>query len=244
MAFTKAAKRAYKKGKKYLKKRYVKKGGPNMKNIMADVKMLKHLVNIEKKRYDNTLLTVTNFAKQNGAGNDNFYAAPITPTPPEGIAQGERIGQSIKLVSGCLDIQFAQQANCINDLKIKLWLINRPDNSSATGATISTQQLLEVNPFSGRRDFYSNRDPEYFGSFRVIKCMTLDLKQDSVGSGISYIQKKIPLKFNLHQKYVSDTTTVTTKNQIYLIATCSDGDTLLGTGATLVYNMRWYYTDN
>jgi len=246
MAFLKKARRTYRKSglqKTYRKVRNMaKKRYSNRSNIAKDVAMLKSLVNVEKKRKDFTK-TIQLFAQRNGS-NDGFHHEDITPVIPQGITGATRTGNSVKLTSGCLDIQIAQQGNNINDMKIKLWLVCRPDNAGGYASNVTGNQLLEVNPFSTFRDFYSNRDPEYFGEFRVIKTATMTLKADSISTGTSYIQKKFPLKFNHHLKYNQDGSTATTKNAMYLIVTASEGDVANATGCTIVYNMRWYYTDN
>jgi len=241
----KVARRVGKKVMGAVKKRYVKRGAPNMTNIIKDVKMLKHLVNIEKKRSDITVMIAQPFGRSNG-GADGAYHAIISPTILQGIAGDERIGNSYKLVSGCLDFSITQQVNAINNNKIKLWIICRPENAGGYSAANTLNQLLEVNPFTQRRDFYSNRDPEYFSEFRVVKCLTMNLTQDQISTGTTTIQKKVPLRFNHHQKFNTDGSTVTTKNQFYLIVTASDGEMMSPslTGAQIQYNMRWYYTDN
>jgi len=226
------------------KRRYVTKGGANIKNILSDVKMLKHLINVEKKRSDITITSPVYSSQFTTGGVSGAYAAIITPTVAEGITQGSRIGLSLKLVSGCMDIQFRQQASQINNLKLKYFIVCRPDNSTSATAATSIAQFFEPNPFTTVVDFYSSRDPEYFTAFRVIKQGTVNLKQDQITSGASIQQFKIPLKLNHHLKYNTDGSTITTKNQFYLFVTASDGNTTLGTGAELVYNMRWYYTDN
>lgn len=249
MAFIKRAKRyakgVIKRGVKMAKKRYMTKRGPNIKNIASDVAMLKHLVNIEKKRFDFTLSSAASFAQSNTVGVSGQYAISLSPnTIAEGVAQGQRIGQSIKLVSGFLSMQIQQQANAINDLKIKWLIVCRPDNSSLPSNATSIAQFFEPNPFSGVNDYYSSRDPEYFNAFKIIRQGTINLKQDNITTGTSIVQKRIPLKLDLHQKYNTDTVTPTVKNNVMLFIQCSGGDVALGTGATIVYNMRWYYTDN
>lgn len=238
-------KKVAKKGYAMAKKRYVTKGSPNIKNIVKDVKMLKHLVNIEKKRSDITVIIAQPFGRAN-AGADGAYHAIISPTIIQGITGDERIGNSIKLVSGCLDVSIEQQVNTLNSIKMKLYVICRPENAGGYSALTTLNTFLEVNPFTSRRDYYSNRDPEYFTEFRVIKQMTLELKQDQITAGVARIQKKIPLVFNHHQKFNSDGSTVPTKNQFYLIVVASDGEMASPslTGAQIQYNMRWYYTDN
>jgi len=228
MAFIQKARRAYKKSglkKTYRKVRTMaKKRYSNRSNIAKDVAMLKALVNVEKKRFDVTVGTPQTFAQRN-ATNDGFHARIISPTPAQGLTGSTRNGNSIKLVSGCLDFAIYQQGNTINNLKIKLWIVCRPENAGGYNAQNTADQLLEPNKFSTFRDFYSNRDPEFFSEFRVIKTMTMELKQDSLSGATQYIQKKVPLKFNHHLKYNSDGSVQTTKNEFYLIATASEDDT-------------------
>jgi len=249
MVFIKRAKRyakgVVKRGVKMAKKRYMTKKGPNIKNIYNDVAMLKHLVNIEKKRFDFTLQNSVSFAQSNTVGVSGQYAISLSPnTMSEGVAQGQRIGQSIKLVSGYLSMQIQQQVNTVNDLKIKWYVVCRPDNSALSSNATSIAQFFEPNPFSGVNDYYSSRDPEYFGAFRIIRTGIVELKQDQITSGTSIVQKNIPLKLDLHQKYNTDTVSPTVKNNVMLFLVCSGGDVALSSGATIVYNMRWYYTDN
>jgi len=127
---------------------------------------------------------------------------------------------------------------------LKWWIVCKPDNAPSTSASTAIANFFEPNPFSGVVDYYSSRDPEYFSSFTVIKTGTIMLKQDQITSGTALVQKKYPLKFNHHLKFNTDASTLTTKNQFYLFVTASGGDASIATGATIQYNMRWYYTDN
>jgi len=156
---------------KSLRKRYVKKRQPRMINIIKDVAMLKHLVNVEKKRYD-VALTIQTMAQFAGPLS-GAYCVNITPSPNEGVTGGTRIGLSIKLVSCCIDMQFKQQANTVNDLKLRWHIICRPDNSLTYSGTQIRDQFYETNPFSGVVDFWSNRDPEYLIIFKFLKVVSL-----------------------------------------------------------------------
>jgi len=227
---------------KGIRKRYVKKRQPRMVNIIKDLAMLKHLVNVEKKRYDVTFTTQT--VAQNAGAISGAYMLNITPSPNEGVTGGTRIGLSIKLVSCCIDMKFAQQANNVNDMKLRYYIVCRPDSSITYSGTQTRDQLLEPNPFSGVVDYWSNRDPEYFTAFKIIKTGVINLKQDQITSGQSIVQKKIPLKLNHHLKFPNDNSSVSTKNNFWLVVTGSSGDTGTTSGATMDYNARWYYTDN
>jgi len=248
MAFIKRAKRYAKKAKrvvyKTVKARYVHKGGANINQIAKDVMMLKHLVNVEKKRFDLGITSNVGVGQLSGAGVSGQFSTVITPFPVEGITGNTRIGNSIKLVSGCLDMQFSQQSVAVNEVKLRWVIVCKPDNNANPSASTSIAQFYDPNPFSGVNDYHSSRDPEYFTSMRIIKSGVVTLRQDGVTSGQSIKQIKVPLKFNHHLKFNTDGSTITTKNQFYLFVTASAGDIAAFTGALLLYNMRWYYTDN
>jgi len=247
MAYVKKAKRFVRRvGKKVLgmaKKRYVSKGRPNVSNIYKDVMMLKKLINVEKKRVDVSVTTV-NFGQFNGVGIGGASCQPITPVIVQGITGSTRNGNSLKLVSACLDIQFAAQLNSINGLNLKWYLINRKDNSVDTTAAIALGDFLEPNVFSGVIDYHSNRDPEFFKNFTVIKSGTAKLTPDSVSGNTAYAQRKIPLKLSHHLRYNTDATTITTINKFFLIFTADTGDSNIATGCAASFAIRYYYVDN
>lgn len=237
----KAGRKAAYKGGRMVKQRY--SGKSAIPNLLKDVTMLKHLVNVEKKRFDVTLTNSAAVSLTFG-GATGAYSAIVSPTPSEGVSNNERIGNSIKLVSAMMNLRFSQQASALNPIDIKWFLVCRPDNGSGISATTSLSHFLEVNPFTTQRDYHSNRDAEYFSSMKVVASGVAHLKQDQITGGTGVVQRKVPLRLNYHLKYNTDTSTLTTKNQMYLFAVASEGDQALSTGALIQYNIRWYYTDN
>lgn len=236
----KQGKRAY----KAAKARYVTKGGPNVANIYKDVMMLKALVNVEKKRSDNTSTGAIGFGQTAGVGVTGAFSQQINPTIAQGLTGATRTGNSVKLVSGCLDMYFNQSVNTINQVKIRWILVCRPDSSLIIASSSALTNVYEINPFSAVIDYHSNRDPEFFSQYKMIKTGTVTLQQDQLAGGIAYAQVKIPMKFNHHLKYNTDASTTSVKNQFYLFATCDQGDAVALSGAQIQYNMRWYFTDN
>jgi len=240
----KIVRRVAKAGMAAAKKRYVKKGGPNVKNIYNDVMTLKRLMNAEKKRLDVSITTPVSFGATAGVGVTGLYAVNITPLIAQGAQGNQRNGLSVKLVSGCMDIQFGQSVNTNNQVRIRYFIVCRPDNANGATASSVSQMLLEPNPFSSVIDFHSSRDPENFRNLRVIKKGTATLIPDSITGQISYQQFKIPLKFNHHLKFQTDATTGSQVNNFYFIVTADTGDAVALTGGNVLFNMRWYYTDN
>jgi hypothetical protein len=240
----KVARRVYAKGKRAFKKRYVSKGGPNVKNIYKDVMMLKSLVNVEKKRVDFFPALPVSFGQTAGAGLSGAYASNISPVIAQGLTNSTRNGNSLKLVSACVDIQFAQSVNTVNAIKIKYFIVCKPDSGTFSTAATVRSELWEPNPFSTVIDYHSNRDAEFFTSYRIIKSGSCTIPQDQIAAGIGFKQIKIPLKLNHHMKYNTDASTLSTKNQFYIFALADVGDVVALTGANISYNVRWYFTDN
>ena len=225
------------------KNKYVR-GASKLYELGQKVAMLTSLVNVEKKRFDMTTPSPLSFAQFAG-GASGGLCINVSPNPAEGITGNTRNGLSFKIVSACLDLYFNQQSAAINGIKIKWYLIVKPDNGVDTSNGTAYTQFLEVNPFSGVTDFHSSRDPEYFTAYRVIKQGITQLTPDALVGVTSYSQKKIPLKLNYHQRFNTDASLLTTKNKFFLIFTADTGEMNVAlTGAQVQYNMRWYFTDN
>jgi len=241
MAFRKA-KRVIRKVRKVVRKvnrSKITKGVASIAKIAQAVK----LFNVEKKRSDITYSN-QNFGQFNNVGVGGALCLAMTPTIIQGISGNTRNGNSLKLVSACLDIQFAQQASALNNSKIRWHLIVLKDNSSAPPVASVLARYLEVNPFSNVIDYHSSRDAEYFTTFQVIKTGTVTIQADQMTSGTYYAQRKVPLKLNHHLRYNADATSITAKNAFFLVLTLDQGDIFISTGIQTQVNMRYYYVDN
>jgi len=249
MAFRKGmkrVKRGVRKVTKFAKKvnrHPVTKGIANIAKIAQMVKLL----NVEKKRVDfNYAGSFLSLGQYNTALATGALATAMTPTISQGITGSTRNGNSIKLVSCCLDLFVSQQANTINAMKLRWFFVCLPDNSTDTGAIAVRDRLLEPNPFVNIIDYHSSRDPEFFTQLKIIKQGQITLAADQLATGIAFAQRKIPLKLNHHMRYNSDASTLTTKNKFFLIMTADTGDANAAsyTGANVGFNIRYYYVDN
>lgn len=227
-----------------VKKRYVgKRGGIKTNQILQDVAMLKRALNVEKKRVDVADGVGVPLGLQ-ATANDGAFKVSLNPPIPQGVTANTRNGNSVKFVSACLDFQVTQQVNAINAFRYRWFIVNRPDASQVCSPLDAHVQMFEPNLFTGFRDYHANRDPEYFHQFRILKKGTGYIGQDQLTAGVGIKQHKIPLKLNHHQKYNTDASLSTTKNQMYLIIVADTGDTNQSTGCIVKYAMRFYYVDN
>lgn len=201
------------------------------------------LMNVEKKRAEVSQGQGVSFGQFSSTSSGN-YATDITPVISQGVTGNTRNGLSIKLVSACMDIQINQSVNTQSEFRYKWYIVCRPDASLATNASVAISQFFEVNPFSNVIDYHSNRDPEYFHQFRVLKSGYGKLTSDQISTQTSYNQFKIPLKLKHHLKYNTDASTTTVKNQMFLFVVADSGEVTALTGGQIRYNMRYYYVDN
>lgn len=201
------------------------------------------LMNIEKKRIDVAQGNGVSFAQFAGAAT-GAYAVDITPTISQGVTGNTRNGLSVKLVSCCADIQINQSTNTVSEFRYKWFIVCRPDASLTTNASVALSQFFESNLFSGVVDYHSNRDPEFYHQFRVIKSGYGKLTSDQLATQTSYNQFKVPLKLKHHLKYNTDASTTTTKNQFFMFIVADSGDVTALTGGQVRFNMRYYYVDN
>ena len=205
--------------------------------------MLKSLINVEKKRKDRSLSSPTQLAQYASAGAAGYFCNDITPSIAQGVGASQRTGNSVKLTSMCLDIQFKQDSATKNQVMLRYYILNvKEANTTVNEAGL---ELLEPNPFSSVRDFHSNRDPEHFTKYRIIKSGVCKVAADFTHlNETSYKQIKIPLKLNHHLKYQSGSSNDSVKNTFFLLVVADTGNISTNTGIIIQYNARFYYTDN
>lgn len=196
MPFKKTLGKAYKAGKKGLKRRYglnKKSKGLNYGQMAQDVLMLKKMVNAEKKSYQATFP----FASM-GQTNVNATGAviyDITPLLSQGVGADARTGNSVKLTSALYQFQISHQSNATiaNKVIIEFWQ-NR-------GSTQDTATLLantfDASTFSGVVDANSPRDQNHFNDYLLMRRVVRTIPADTVASSdIATATFDIPFKFN------------------------------------------------
>lgn len=255
-------KKIKKKAVKYVKKRY---GGKNsMKNMMTDINRLKMIINSEKKQHvqTNTPGVLRAVGAVNGDSNGcNIF--PCHPYPSQGVGDSQRTGDSIKLVSGMMNLRFSQQANTVNKVQLilELWHTAKP----VTDVTNDFLKLLYLDdPTMGGTDVItmsSHQDQDYKSLFTKVMTRKVTIGQDRTTNARDVTTVKIPLKINKgfgqHFKF-AEGTTATSVGQYCLIVRANRGnastsvvstlggaiDTAINTGIEYAHNITWYYYDN
>lgn len=238
------ARSAWKGVKKFTHHRYGTFTKPKVNQLVSDVKMLKSLINVEKKTAQvNNIGTYIPVAQANGAAT-GASCIDITPVISQGITNTTRNGNSLKLTSACFNMQLSQQASCVNNGTVKYCIVMIPDNSNPSALADVLAQFYEINGFNNVIDSYSNRDSEFYTKFKVLKSGVVRMASDNLAGQQYFKQIKSPLKLGFHLKYDSNASTTTTKNRILLITTADSGNTSSASGFQFQYDCQYWYTDN
>lgn len=263
----------YKKGRSILRragaalrKRYKAKpggrkstGGVRVAKMAKDIMYLKSVLNPEKKVFNmhKQLAPVG----QVNLNNDGGYFEDVTPLPTQGITRSTRNGASIKLHSSVWQFQFAQQTNCISNVKVilELWQVDQEPQAGFTWR----DNHWQPNPFLGSTIIYdanSLTDPDNFMKGKCIARRKFQMNADQLGTEKYVKNISIPLKYNngqgRHIRFKADTQTLES-GQIYLTIRTDRGNisttpsAITGipdagglTGLTFSYNVNNYYYDN
>ena len=198
MPFTKALGKAYKAGKKGLKKRYglnKRSRGLNYGQMASDVLMLKKMVNAEKKAYANTQAT-QNLGQVN-ANSTGALCYDITPIIPAGTSSDQRTGVSVKLASALYQFQFSQ----LSALTIKQKFIIEFWINKGTYLTTATAQdyIHSVSTFSTVIDSNSPRNQDRFSEFQLVRRITRSLSPEQLSGDATVSTFDVPIKFNRGQ---------------------------------------------
>lgn len=234
------------------------KGVPQM---MRDVKMLKDMVNAEKKRLDIVNYTPTAIGQVNANASAHF-CLDITPAPAEGSAYAQRNGSSIKWTSLCAKFQMYQQSATTTPIKFK-WYMIQPKGQTVTTSIVSSwfnsNQWVQASSSTSIYDFHSETNPDYYGTFNILRSGSFKLPIDQLSGQTMIKDFTIKHRFGKgrHVRFYGDTQALT-HGQVFLLIFADTGNcstttasTLtpivnqaINTGASFVYDIRNYYYDN
>lgn len=260
MAYKKFVKKVTRPIRKTIGKKYVRKSGTfRYGKLYKDLMFLKSVVNAEKKQYAVAVGTAS-IGQVNGNA-EGAYTIDITPPIAQGSGDSDRNGDSIKLTTAVLQLQFWQQSNCSQPVKVIVEIIQVLGAIQSTSTLL--QQYLKPNPFitgTSIRDAESMIDQDYRQQYRVIFRRVLNIPPDSISGGQQIKTFKFPLRFGrngMHVKYVENTTT-TASGQLMLLVRADNGNisasttstlgnvitTGTSTGLSMNRNIEYYFFDN
>lgn len=259
-----AIRKTFKKVRKYSKKRYFGKKKASLSSfkfnkLKRDVFRLKSIINSEKKN-----IVVQPTANTIGQVNGNAEGAlviDITPRPPQGTSDNERIGDSIKLTTAYLKFQISQMTATISPIRGSIEIYKVLGTPQATSTFLD--QKYKPNVFitgANIRDLNAQMDQDFAPQYKLVAKRSFRLKGDTVSNQTQLIDVSIPIKFGNyghHIKYNDNTTTIAS-GQIMMIVRTDAGNISPSTASTLgnlvIYgansgaylnkSMTFYYYDN
>lgn len=259
-------------------KRYFKKGyRPKMGQIYKDIKYLKEQVNSEKKRITvknlNSSTTATaynNILGQSNGNNAGYIALDISPYPIQGPQIADRNGSSIKLHSSYYEFFLQTMSENQQSMKIDYYIVLIKGHPVNTPTNFVDNMFLN-NPWittspNNIIDTASNLDPDYFGTYKILKRGKMYIPNSSTGEknqvriktydfGMKYFKGKgHHIRFNANTQSIMD-------GQIMLVMLADAGNCNVGstastispanpetlpalTGATVNFSITHYFYDN
>lgn len=250
-----------------VKRRYLPKGkkgktdfGKGLRNVVSDVRMLKSMVNAEKKRY--SLASIDNgqtFGQVLGNNSGHFFV-DITPLIPQGAGVSQRNGSSVKLHSAMMKFQLQQQTNTSSPIAGRVYIIavkGSPIVPSDIGEfMVYNKWLFAQNAGATIYDTHSDRNQDYFKDYVVLASKRFYIRNDNISAQTMIRDINIPIKLGRHIKYNVDSTQVAS-GQLMMLWVADSGNcspvasALLGipqvsanTGLILRHDIQYYYYDN
>lgn len=230
--------------KRTLRDRYLtanKRGASSLKygQLYKDVMMLKNTINAEKKYIDTASVASTVGQYLNGASGE--LVLDISPVIAQGNAYNQRNGISIKLNGLYLRLQFLQQTNTVNQIKIHIDVLYSKGKPQSTADVLTG--MYDVDNISGMRDYNAPRNPNQFGDYQLICSRKCTLKPDSIAGQTGITNMQIPLKLNRHMRW--DTAGILQEGQVFMYIRADNGDKGAPlTGVSSFYTTRFSYFDN
>lgn len=188
MSILKTVKKYAKKATKATGKRYgisygrrgLRMSKSSLSRIDRDVQMIKSRLNVEKKFHDSSITTASVGQSDGSATGGGFYALDITPQMSQGVGETQRVGNSLKLTGYHQKLQFAGQANCYSDRRMKIMLVRTQSNDTAS---VILDDLFDPNPLTGYRDYHSNRN--YSNNNRAHKILMTKYKTIKASTAVT-----------------------------------------------------------
>lgn len=227
--------------------------------LMSDVKLLKKVINAEKKTFTQTS-TSGSIGQVNGNGSGH-YLFDLTPVIAQGTGYQNRVGNSVKWCSGHLQFLFQAQSAVVKPIYMEIHLVRVNGQPFSTMSDVMGKYITN-NAFVNDQTIYdtnSPRETDYFKNFTVIRKIKTTFTPQFSGERVT---KELNVGFKLnehHIKWSADTATVS-EGQIFLLILLNNGNSsgatantsasggvitqFVSSGIDMKYNNTQYFYDN
>jgi hypothetical protein len=239
MAYGRIAKKIMRKGKRYAKKRYMRKGagygsGVKLGKVLRDIRLLKGALNTEKKYAEKQ--EVFTIGQVNGDASAH-HALNLLPPIGNGTAGiGQKIGNSIKLTGISVKFQVIAMDADFRVAEGKFRFLIFEDKDNVRNSREGLEEMYDNNQITGLLDYNSERNLAAFKNFRIICNKTFKIPDgnDAVGGNTlqpTFFSRHFALKMNHHVKY-DNASTSQISGRLHYAVICDHGNT----STTLVSN--------
>lgn len=250
----KQVRRAWRAGTKFVKKRYLHKGG--MANVIRDVALIKKVINSEKKLYRASAVPAV-VGQVNGNSNAGLYL-DLTPIPSQGTTRSTRNGASVKLCSQYFRFQIVQQSATVSPIRLRFQLFQNVGSQNNINVGVASGELHQSNPFNGLIDYNSNRNPDYLRDWKLLREKKIILPTDPLASTLMIKELAFGMKYKSYHIRFNGDTNVPLQGQMIMVITADNGNcstttasttanipiTIINSGATVAYSVDSYFYDN
>lgn len=205
--------------------------------MLSDISRLKHIINSEKFRIESQPFNDQAVGQVNGnaSGHQIF---DFTPVPTLGDGYNNRQGNSLKWVSSHYSFFFQKQNANVGPCQIKIQLIKIIGEPYASPSSGILGKFIEPDRWVNTGTVYdtaSDRKPEYFKNFRVLRTKTVRFGgAQYAGQAIAtqrIVNFGIKMK-NHHVKWNLNSTTMS-EGQVICLITMDTGNCSTSTASTL-----------
>lgn len=238
----------------------IRKGRVSTTRLIKDVAMLKGIINSEKFRVE-TMAEGIQIGQVN-ANTSGHYIQDFTPLPSQGDGYNNRQGNSIRWKSSHYSLFLQRNGNSVGSMKVQIELIKVIGEPYSSASNI-LGKFIEPNRWIAGGTIYdiaSDRKPEYFKQYRVLRKLTISLPALQYAGQTGAQQKIVNFGLKLpnhHVKWNNNSNTLADGQVICLIrcdtgnanqSTVSTLDSIQNTAANSGLSMSWnkvdYYYDN
>lgn len=265
MAYGRFVKKVVRKGKRYAKKRYLRKGagygtGVRLNKLSKDIRLIKNSLNTEKKYAEQQVVFTTAQAFGNLGGEHAGLVVPSITQGTGGVAQ--RVGNSIKMTGLAVKFQVITQTNLFRVAEGKFRFVIFENKDQTEGSIQGLQKMYATNQITGLTDYNSERNLAEFKNFRIICNKTFKVPDgnDATGSNTlqpTFFSRHFAMKMNHHIKY-DGTSTDQISGRLHYALLWDHGNhstsvvstntnipvTAINTGYKVNLVMRTWYVDN
>lgn len=209
MAYGRIAKKIVRKGKRYAKKRYMRKGagygsGIKFGKVLRDIKLIKESLNTEKKYAEQQVVFTSAQAFGNLGGEHAGLILPSITQGTGGVAQ--RVGNSIKMTGLAVKFQVITQSTNFRVAEGKFRFVIFENMDQSEGSIQGLQKMYNVNQITGLTDYNAERNLAEFKNFRVLCNKTFKIPDGNDATGANTLQptffsRHFAMKLNHHVKY-------------------------------------------